>query len=133
MAHESTIHRADVQAASGEELGEIQDDVAVDGVDEVLSLWFTHRLRVLGVTGTRNGSVAVHAAGQMWITRASMSGTAAWRAHPDEAVRADAEVSGSPAEVYRWLWGRLPDQAVHRERDYDAVAQLWALLRLATR
>jgi hypothetical protein len=34
--------------------------------------------------------------------------------------------------VYLWLWGRLPFTAVRITGDMDAVAALWALLRLAT-
>jgi hypothetical protein len=35
--------------------------------------------------------------------------------------------------MYRWLWGRLPDRMVEVIGDHDAIAQLWALLRLATK
>ncbi|HEY3748302.1 MAG TPA: hypothetical protein VGL80_03810 [Pseudonocardiaceae bacterium] len=44
-----------------------------------------------------------------------------------------ATVSGSPMQIYLWLWGRRPDRAVDMEGNQDAIAQLWALLRLATR
>lgn len=133
MAHETTVHRVDLRIASGAGAGEIADEVALDGVDEVLTLWFTHRLRVLGVAGTREGSVAVRAGDQVWITRAGMWGTSAWRAREDEARRADSQVSASPAQLYLWLWGRAPYSSARMDGDVDAAAQLWALLRLATR
>lgn len=44
-----------------------------------------------------------------------------------------AVLSGEPPAVYLWLWGRLPDRAVTADGDPDAIAQLWGLLRLATR
>ncbi|MCP2165343.1 maleylpyruvate isomerase family mycothiol-dependent enzyme [Goodfellowiella coeruleoviolacea] len=167
LVHETTVHRVDVQSALGQPLAPVADDVALDGVDEVLSLWFTHRLAVLGVTGPRRGSVAVRTGGRVWVARGGPDGTAGWRAAPEAGqVRVgggadrpggtdqsdvdrsdvdgqgpgsgagewvDAEVSGSPMDVYLWLWGRLPNRAVHVTGDDDAVAQLWALLRLATR
>jgi hypothetical protein len=35
--------------------------------------------------------------------------------------------------MYRWLWGRLPQWVIQHDGDADAIAQVWALLRLATR
>lgn len=133
MAHETTVHRADVQAAVGQPVSEIADDVAIDGVDEILTLWFGHRLTVQGVVGTRDGTVAVHTGGKAWLTRVTTGGLAAWRVPPVETAKADATVHGSPSLIYRWLWGRLPDRFVEREGEVEAINQLWALLRLATR
>jgi uncharacterized protein (TIGR03083 family) len=133
MAHETTVHRVDVQGAAGVTVHPVADDVAEDGVDEVLTLWFDHRLTVLGVSGTRPGDVAVRAGERTWMTRAGPDGTAAWQTTASAAENADAEVTGSPMNVYLWLWGRVSDRAVHSSGDPDAVAQLWALLRLATR
>lgn len=131
MTHETTVHRTDVQSAAGHDAAGIEDDIALDGIDEVLTLWFGHRLGVLGVSGTREGTVLVEAGGQRWFSRAGPTGTEAHRV--GSAVAADAEVTGSPAEVYLWLWGRRATSTVTTDGDEDAVAQLWALLRLATR
>jgi uncharacterized protein (TIGR03083 family) len=133
MAHETTIHRADVQAAVDQPVGEVADDVAIDGVDEVLTLWFGHRLTVQGVVGARDGSVAVSTADRAWLARVTTGGIAAWRVPLAEVDRTDAVVSGSPPLVYRWLWGQLPEAVVHREGDIAAINQMWALLRVATR
>ncbi|WP_137813481.1 maleylpyruvate isomerase family mycothiol-dependent enzyme [Gandjariella thermophila] len=133
MAHETTVHRVDVQAAAGEgAVHPVPEDVAEDGVDEVLTLWFGHRLTVLGVSGSRRGQVAVRTGDRVWMTRVGPVGTAAWRSAAATSV-ADAEVTGAPADVYLWLWGRRPVHQVRSSGDPDAVAQLWALLRLATR
>ena len=133
LAHETTVHRMDVQAAARMPLDPVADDVVVDGVDEVLSLWFTHRLAVLGVRGSRDGVVAVRVAGRVWLARSGQAGSAAWRASAEEAEPADADVTGVPVQVYRWLWGRISDREVEVNGDHDAIAQLWALLRLATK
>ena len=110
------------------------EDIAVDGIDEALSLWFTHRLAVLGLRGTRHARIGVSAGGREWVARARPTGTSAWRVESDDE-RVDGSISGKPEDVYLWLWGRIPPHtsAVDRAGSEDAIAQLWALLRLATR
>ncbi|MBW4721630.1 maleylpyruvate isomerase N-terminal domain-containing protein [Saccharothrix obliqua] len=133
LAHEATVHRMDVQSAAGLPLDPVPDDVAEDGADEVLTLWLGHRLDVLGVRGTREGAVAIRAGRRAWIARTGPEPATAWEVSPEEADSADADVAGSPMAVYRWLWGRIPDREVTTNGDHDAIAQLWALLRLATK
>jgi uncharacterized protein (TIGR03083 family) len=143
MAHESTVHRYDVQGAAGMTPDDVPEDVALDGIDEVLTLWFEHRLSVLGVSGTRDKVVSVRAGGMEWLARAGMGPGLTSTRRPGDEPRADngqgaaeevhAVVSGSAMQVYLWLWGRRPDRAVQFDGSRDAIAQLWALLRLATR
>ncbi|RZS38967.1 uncharacterized protein (TIGR03083 family) [Herbihabitans rhizosphaerae] len=137
MAHETTIHRYDVQGALGsrEDIDEIPDDVAIDGVDEALTLWFEHRLSVLGMVGTTEKSVAVRVGEHIWRAKAGPSGTSATRVAPEDVADVDAEITGTAEQVYLWLWGRMPTYVlpIDRGRDPDAVAQLWALMRLATK
>lgn len=131
LAHETTVHRVDVQGAAGMELTPVAEDTAVDGIDEILSLWFTHRLDVLKVSGTRNGRIRIRAGGREWIARATQAGTSVRPAEPGDVV--DGTVFGDPMSMFLWLWGRYPPHFVTREGSDDAIAQLWALLRLATR
>ncbi|MBK1786152.1 maleylpyruvate isomerase family mycothiol-dependent enzyme [Prauserella cavernicola] len=133
MAHETTIHRVDVEDAAGFPPSAIDDDIALDGVDEALAVWFGHRLAMLGLSGTRESSVGVRTGGHSWIARAGSAETVAWRCSDAEARGAGAVVSASPVETYLWLWGRQRVGAVRVEGDEDAAGQLWALLRLATR
>lgn len=131
MAHESTVHRIDVQqAAAGMTVGGIAADIAFDGIDEILSLWFTHRLGVLGVTNSWAGEVAVVAGRRRWIARITATGTSSWQAQPDEP--ADATITSDPTGMYLWLWGRRPILTATPDGDRAGVAQLWHLLRLAT-
>lgn len=132
LAHETTVHRFDVQMGGAKAMvGGIPPEIALDGVDEILTLWFTHRLGVLGVSDPRPGRVAVRAGNRRWIAQITATGTSAWRAEDDEA--ADATVSSDPAGMYLWLWGRRPGAHVHESGDAETVAQLRDLLRLATR
>jgi len=132
LAHETTIHRYDVQMGGAAAMvGGIPPEIAVDGVDEILSLWFTHRLGVLGISDVRPGRVAIHTGDRRWIAQITPTGTSAWRADTDETV--DAIVSSDPAGMYLWLWGRRPNAQVLEAGDPDVVAQLQDLLRMATR
>ncbi|HEX7301597.1 maleylpyruvate isomerase N-terminal domain-containing protein [Lentzea sp.] len=134
LAHETTVHRMDVQGAAGMDVGAVDDEVAVDGADEVLTLWLGHKLDVLGVRGSRDSLVAIEVEDHLWLTRCGPHGASAWRVvDPEDAHRADAQVTADPMTMYRWLWGRLPDRMVTVIGDHDAIAQLWALLRLATK
>lgn len=133
LAHETTVHRMDVQGAAGVEAGPVDDDVAIDGVDEVLTLWLGRKLDLLGVRGSRDELVTVRVGDHTWLTRCSPLGASARRVEPEDAEHADALVTASPMTMYRWLWGRLPDRMVEVAGDHDAIAQLWALLRLATK
>nr|WP_218889615.1 maleylpyruvate isomerase N-terminal domain-containing protein [Saccharopolyspora hordei] len=133
MLHATTVHRVDVQTAAGVERTAIETDVAVDGVDEVLRVWFAHRLHALGITASHACSVGVHVAGRNWLVTADERSTAVVSSDDVATTTPDAVVSGDPAAVYLWTWGRLPNRAVEISGDPDAVAQLWGLLQLATR
>jgi hypothetical protein len=132
MAHETTVHRVDVQAAAGGPVHAIDPELALDGIDELLFLWFGYRLGQLGMSSPRRGSVALSAAERWWVATFEPGRSIARRVAETDARSADAMVSGDAATVYLWSWGRLPDQSVQVSGDLDAVANLWALLRPAT-
>ncbi|WP_236788738.1 maleylpyruvate isomerase N-terminal domain-containing protein [Amycolatopsis sp. GM8] len=133
MAHETTIHRYDVQDAVGTYPGEVAEDFAIDGVDEALVVWFGQRLSMIGLSGTARHSVGVSTGGHHWIARAGPGFTEAWRCSAEEAARADGLVTAPPWHLYLWMWGRLPLREVEWSGDEDAIAQMWALMRLATK
>lgn len=132
MAHETTVHRVDVQAAAGGPVDPIDQDVALDGIDELLFLWFAHRLGELRMSSPQQGAVALDAGEQRWMAIFERGRSIARRVDEAEARSADAVISGNPTEVYLWSWGRLPDQSIRISGDHDAAAQLWTLLRPAT-
>ncbi|SFW90271.1 maleylpyruvate isomerase family mycothiol-dependent enzyme [Amycolatopsis australiensis] len=134
MLHETLIHRVDVEQAAGAQARGVADDLAIDGIDEALTLWFGQKLPMLGLTGTKAGSVGVRAGAHSWIARAGPETTEAWRCSAEEAEAADDVVTAaSPAQLYLWLWGRASLTSVTVRGVHDQAAQLWALLRLATR
>lgn len=132
MVHETTVHRVDVQAAAGGPVNPVDPDVALDGIDELLFLWFGHRLGQLGMSSPQQGVVTLSAAERRWLAISEAGRSIARRVDEAEAQSADAMVSGDPMEVYLWSWGRLPDQSVRISGDQEAVAHLWAVLRPAT-
>lgn len=132
MAHETTVHRVDVEAAAGGPVHAVDPDVALDGIDELLFLWFGHRLGELRMSSPRHGAVALSAADRHWLAIFEGSRSIARRVGVTDARAADAMVTGGPMEVYLWSWGRLPDQSVQISGDQEAVAHLWTMLRPAT-
>ena len=133
MAHETTVHRVDVEAAAGGPVHPVDPEVALDGIDELLFLWFGHRLGELGMFSPQQGAVALSAADRRWLALFEAGRCTARRVEESDVRLADAVVSGEPMEIYLWSWGRLPDQSVRISGDQDSVARLWTLLRPATK
>jgi uncharacterized protein (TIGR03083 family) len=131
MAHETTVHRTDIEAAHGP-IGPIDSAFAVDGADEVLTRYLVHRLgRVAPPQPSRRDD---------WIVGVS-AGSAIWRVERTPAsiqvsqeipYDADAVVMADPAAIYLWLWGRRSDGAVRVNGDPAAAAELRTALASAT-
>ncbi|HEY3893962.1 MAG TPA: maleylpyruvate isomerase family mycothiol-dependent enzyme [Pseudonocardiaceae bacterium] len=132
MVHETAVHRVDVQAAAGGPVHAVDPEVALDGIDELLFLWFGHRLNELRMSLPQQGVVALAAADRCWLATFEPGHSTARRAEEADLSTADAVVSGEPMEIYLWSWGRLPDQSVQIVGDQEAVGRLWTLLRPAT-
>jgi uncharacterized protein (TIGR03083 family) len=132
MAHETAVHRVDVQGAMGMSVDPVEEDFAADGIDEALLFWFGYRLAQRGMTATQHGAVGVMTAGYTWLAVLGRVRSSARRVPAVDAQAADAVVAGEPMSVYLWVWGRVSDQAVEISGDPDAKGQLWALLHIAT-
>ncbi|HEV3360153.1 MAG TPA: maleylpyruvate isomerase family mycothiol-dependent enzyme [Pseudonocardiaceae bacterium] len=144
MTHEVTVHRVDLQAAyrRGLESGEVPEDIAIDGIDEILHVWFEYRLTALRVSGTKARSCTVRSGDRNWLTVTgpgdignhvyrlwSTPDRTAWRQGEENS----GEVHADPNVMYLWLWGRRGVSQARSNGDDDAFGQLWVLLRLATR
>ncbi|MGN6331227.1 MAG: maleylpyruvate isomerase family mycothiol-dependent enzyme [Motilibacteraceae bacterium] len=127
MALETAVHRVDVESAVGQ-VTAVDDDLAVDGVDEVLALMLGSEDWTQDPVPGNEGLVAVR------------TGDRAWRVElrPDAVTvtegvgAAEATVTGEPSELFLWLWGRRPDEAVRVEGDDAAVRRLRERISLAT-
>lgn len=136
MAHETVVHRADVEAAFGP-VGPIDRDVAMDGVDEVLTAWLGYRL-IADVVPETPPDRRYHGTGQVIGVAA---GTRVWRVElressvdisPELPHDADALVLGGPDDVYLWLWGRRGDAAVRITGERAAATAMREALSAAT-
>ncbi len=105
-AHETAVHRVDVESAVGS-ITPVAEDLAVDGIDELLG---------------------VH------LADAGFEGTASLEPEGGAVlVRVDAvQVRGSASDVLLWLWGRVADDAVGIEGEPADVAAIRQLLSGAT-
>ena len=134
MAHESVVHRVDAESAC-RQVTAAADDLAVDGVDEVLELFLSY---AVGQDPTED--VDAHDGRSLRVRTGSWAWQVAVRAgDPADKIPlqrtsapAQATVSGEPSELMLWLWGRRPDSAVTVDGDSGAVAAVRDLLARGT-
>ena len=136
MAHETIVHRTDIESAFGP-TGPIDRDVAADGADEVLSLFLGYALTANAAPEQRAGPwyrgyrqvVGVAAGTRVWRVELRESSV---DVSPELPHDADALVLGGAEDVYLWLWGRRDDTALRVTGDPDATAALRQALTAAT-
>jgi uncharacterized protein (TIGR03083 family) len=120
QAHETGIHRADAESASGSAITSYEPAVAVDGIDELLRAFVPRPRGKLRADPPR--SVHVHAtdAPGEWLVRA----------HPDrvevlqEHAVADCSVSGPASDLYLLVWNRRTPDGLAVEGD-RSLLELW--------
>ena len=117
MAQETVIHRIDAQQAAGFPVTAVPDDLAIDGVDEILKCFLAR----FG-EGLAEVSLAHLAAPAGGDTIQLSAGPATWTIAPaidkiavtdGPAAAPHATLSAAPDPMLRWLWGRAPDTEVH--------------------
>jgi hypothetical protein len=127
MAHETAVHRTDAELAVGTP-APLDDELAVDGVDEVLLLMLAGDWSDDPDDAATGQRVAISAGGRTWrvtLEKGSVSVT-------EDGGTADATLGGEPSDALLWLWGRAPDDRVMRSGDDDAIRLLRSRLVLAT-
>jgi uncharacterized protein (TIGR03083 family) len=119
MAQESVIHRIDAELGAREQVTPVADDLAADGIDELLkvivrygvSKWPDLFTEVLKDSPGRTCLITAGAAGAgvSWLVsmapgQFSVAGGPGDRVSGTETP--DVTVSGAPADVLRWAWNR---------------------------
>ena len=104
QAHETAIHRADAESATGP-ISPVRADFAADGLDELL-LCFAARNRSLPVETERTLALQSSDGGGDWLARLGPGGIVTTR----ERGAAECTVRGPASDLYLLLWNR-------RERD----------------
>ena len=107
QAHETAMHRADVQLAAGD-TPSFEVDFARDGIAEMFEAFFPrgYRKRLRSETPRTIGVVAVDA-DDAWLVHVGPEGATAERGVGD----VDDVVMASASDVYLILWNRLADDA----------------------
>lgn len=136
MAQETVIHRIDAELAAGQPVSPVADDLAVDGIDELLKVfvafsvaeWGRYFADVLGDSPGR--SYTLRADGAAWRVR---TGPALFEVE-DGGGAADTTISGSPTALLRWVWNREDRRAsgVSIDGAAEAVAELKRCITVAT-
>jgi len=126
MAQETVIHRVDAELAAGLS-PRVGDDLAVDGIDEVLDCflsddWSDHPM------GGHGERVQVTAGSTSWLVTLDPTSVGLSR----DSGPATGTVRGSAAGVLLWLWGRAPAAAVDLSGDPAATRLLREYLAVAT-
>lgn len=107
MAHETAVHRVDVEQAFGEP-APVPADLAIDGIDELLERMLVYDWFNEAVDG-HGESVLIDAGNQLWRLRLAEREIGFERLPvADRGTGANATVRGEPERVYLWLWGRMP-------------------------
>ncbi|WP_238017470.1 maleylpyruvate isomerase family mycothiol-dependent enzyme [Dactylosporangium sp. AC04546] len=145
MAQESVIHRIDAELALGAPVAPIPDDLAVDGIDEVLKLFVDYGTHAwpgeftTTLSAAKGRTLAVQVTdGPAWLVRTDPDAVTVTDAAPSALSEADALIHGAPAPVLRWLWAResIPtDDAqppVTVEGDEEALREFRSVLVAST-
>lgn len=101
LAHETSIHRYDLESALGIATP-IDPDLATDGIDEILTVMLVRSKPDDDATGA---TLTLRSAGLAWTLAIARDVVTLERQVSD---RADAQISGRPSELLLWLWGRGP-------------------------
>ncbi|WP_323960430.1 maleylpyruvate isomerase family mycothiol-dependent enzyme [Arthrobacter sp. JZ12] len=115
LTHETAIHRYDLETAV-DDVHPIDRELAIDGIDEVLTVMFQRGRSARGSEPNPEGitgSVVLESGGQRWFVGLLPHDIEVATEAGDEP---DAVVSGDPSEVLLWLWGRgaLPADMVQQ-------------------
>jgi MDMPI C-terminal domain len=136
MAQETVIHRIDAEQAAGLPVTGVPDDLAVDGVDEVLKRFLGYDSEALGrlegdhlASGDGRDTITVMAGQTAWTVRPSPRGVVV-----DDGASDDPRVviQAAPDPMLRWLWGRAGDDTVRLTGEKAWAAYLRRMLAATT-
>jgi len=134
MTYETLIHRVDGELAVGVQPAPIPEDVAVDGVHEVLTTHLAYASEAWpedfeGALPSAGETVLLQAGDTAWlITLADR--VAITPAEP--GVPADVTLVGDPAAVLLWVWRRADSGTLTEQGRGEVAAKLREFLRLTT-
>ncbi|MFC4011646.1 maleylpyruvate isomerase family mycothiol-dependent enzyme [Nonomuraea purpurea] len=135
MAQETVIHRVDAELAAGEPVAPIPDDLAVDGIDEVLLIFLGYGSGKWpeefgdALTAADGRAVAIESGAERWLVRPTRERVEVAKG---DTAPAEATVEGTPQEVLLWLWRRSDGKSLTFGGDPELVERLRGMLWAAT-
>ncbi|WP_089253909.1 maleylpyruvate isomerase family mycothiol-dependent enzyme [Asanoa hainanensis] len=135
MAQETVVHRIDAELGAGQPVAPIPDDLAVDGVDELLKVFVAYSVGEWSeafkttLDPSPGRLFAVHTDGAAWRVR---TGPATFAVEDGDAPDAEVTISGPPAELLRWVWHRQVGAEVTVAGAPEALAELHSCITIAT-
>jgi uncharacterized protein (TIGR03083 family) len=135
MAQETVIHRIDAELGTSQRVAPIADDLAVDGIDELLKVFLAYSVSTWTdaftdiLASSPGRSLLVQADGATWQVRTGPGVVTIEDGTPDAPT--DATISGAPSAVLRWVWNR-GSEGVRVEGTAEAVSELQRCIVIAT-
>jgi len=115
MAQETVIHRLDAELAADLPVAPIPDDLAIDGIDELLKIFVAYDAKKYPedyaevLSASPGWSYTINSAGVEWLIGTS-PGSFSVGGGPGMTVpdfsNTDVKISGTPTAVLRWAWNR---------------------------
>jgi uncharacterized protein (TIGR03083 family) len=115
MAQETVIHRLDAELGADAPIAPIPDDLAIDGIDELLKAFLAYDAKKYpedyaeALTDSPGRSYTISAAGVEWLV-ATSPGSISVEGGPNTTAAAvtntDATITGAPTALLRWAWNR---------------------------
>lgn len=121
QAHETAIHRVDVELAAGYGVTDFEPDFAADGVDELLMEMSPNAFSTADLDESFTVALTPIDANLSWTLQVSSAAVTARRGADDQA---DLSVFGLASDMYRWVWNRAGDHEVSL-RGNLTLADLW--------
>lgn len=151
MAQETVIHRIDAELGAGVPVAAIPDDLAIDGVDELLKVFVAYGVGKWGddfteaLADSPGRSYAIVTDGAAWRVRTApghfdVAGGPGVTLPDGVTVPGEAAhyvtISGTPAALLRWVWNREtpgePSELTIEGGDAEAFAEFRQCVVIAT-
>jgi uncharacterized protein (TIGR03083 family) len=139
MAQETVIHRIDAELGTRQTVALVPDDLALDGIDELLKVFVAYSVAEWGsyfkdiLESSPGRTYSVRTDGMAWRLR---TGPGLFAIEDDASNdEADVTISGPPTAVLRWVWNREGPSETNEvtvEGDSAAVQELKRCITSAT-
>jgi uncharacterized protein (TIGR03083 family) len=115
MAQETVIHRIDAELGVGAPVAPVPDDLAIDGIDELLKVFVAYDVKkwpddyTEALAESPGRSYTISTAGVEWLVGTS-PGSFSVGGGPGMTVpdfsNVDVAISGTPTAMLQWVWNR---------------------------